>query len=326
MTAKHTTNAFRTIKPLRLRIPNLIDILFVSDAEQIAWLNQHPAVTRPIDPTRSWLHQLIDARLRTDLSVDGTPLPVFQQRTDPGRSERQKALYALFETLRGLPGNERDSIAAYLSGRKQFSEIGVIVQQWCGRLFADRYHSSKETYEAGRLLAGWASAPPWRTMRDRWSGRLAQAKAVLATAADGDVHCVHGTSIGMENLAKTVRKLRKASSNPEKLGASPDEILRECLVAPPLVLRACDGVVGAPFLDHPLTPRTLIVFLVARAFAKSGDLDVPFLSDSWSACPARRVIPEMLSAAWKAAHHHDAEVERLLSINSWSRLWHRGVS
>jgi len=31
----------------------LIDIVLVSDAEQIAWLNEHPAVARSIDPTRS---------------------------------------------------------------------------------------------------------------------------------------------------------------------------------------------------------------------------------------------------------------------------------
>ena len=81
MTAKHTTNAFRAIKPLRLRIPKLVDILLVSDADQIAWLNEHPAVSRPIDPTRSWLHRFLDARLRTDLSLDGKPLPVFQPRS-----------------------------------------------------------------------------------------------------------------------------------------------------------------------------------------------------------------------------------------------------
>jgi hypothetical protein len=326
VSARHTTNAFRTIKPLRLRIPNVVDIVLVSDAEQIAWLNQHPAVSRPIDPTRSWLHRLLDRRSRTDLSVDGKPLPMFQPRSDERRSERQKALYAAFETLRGLPGDERDLIADYLSGRKQLAEIGVVVQQWCGRLFSDRYRSTHETYEAGRLLAGWASAPPWRTIKDRLDGTLARAKAVLATAAGNDLHCVHGTSIGMENVARTIRKLRKASLHPEKQQILPDDILRECLVAPPLVLRGCDDVVGAPFLDHPLTQRSLIVFLVARAFAASGDIDIAFLSDSWSACPARRVVPEMLRTAWRTAHHHPAEVDHLPSVNNWSRLWHRAVS
>jgi hypothetical protein len=326
MTQKHTTNAFRMIKPLRLNIPKVIDLVLVSDAEQIAWLNQHPAISRPIDPSRSWLHRILDRRLGLDLAFDGEPLPVFQQRADERRSERQKLLYAAFEALRGLPGEEVDLIADEVSGRKSLPEIGVVVQQWCGRLFTDRYRSTQETYDAGRLIAGWASAPPWRTIRDRWSGKLAQAQSVLATAAGNDRHCVHGTSIGMENVARTVRKMRNVSANPDKKPASSDEMLRECLVAPPAVLRGCDAVVGAPFLDTPLTPRSLIVLLVARAYAATGDLDVAFLSDSWSACPARRVIPEMLRIAWRTAHRRDSEVERLLSVNNWSRLWHRAVS
>jgi hypothetical protein len=325
MTVK-PTHAFRTIRPLRLRIRNLIDIVFVSDSKQIAWLNQHPAVTRPTDPSRSWLHRILDRRLRLDLRIDGKPLPVFQPRSDERRAERQKALYAAFETLHGLPGDERDLIADYLSGDKHLPEIGLVVQQWCGRLFSDRYRSTHDTYAAGRLLAGWASAPPWRTITDRLSGKLAYAKAVLAAAAGNDPHCVHGTSIGMENVARTVCKLRKASLQVDRQTTAPADIVRECLVAPKLVLRGCDDVVGAPFLGHPLTQRSLIVFLVARAFAASGDIDVAFLADSWSACPARRVIPEMLCTAWRTAHHHDPEVKRLLSINSWSRLWHRAVS
>jgi hypothetical protein len=91
-------------------------------------------------------------------------------------------------------------------------------------------------------------------------------------------------------------------------------------------LRGCSDVVVAPFLDRPLTPQSLVVFLVARAYATSGDLDVAFSSNTWSACPARHVIPDMLRVVWRAAHHDEAEVKRLLSINSWSRLWHRAVS
>lgn len=302
MTPEPMTNAFRTNQPIRLRIPKLIDLVFVSDAEQIAWLNQHPAISRPIDPARSWLHRILDGRLRNDLGWNDRPLPVFQARGDERRSERQKLLYAAFETLRGLPGEEVDLIARYLAGETPASDIGAVVQQWCGRLFADRYRSTPETYAAGRLIAQWPSAPPWRALRDRLTGKLARAKSVLAAAAGSDPHCIHGTSIGMENVVRTLRKLRKASANPQTQGATPDEILRECMAAPPAVLRGCDAVVGASFLDTPLTPQSLIVFLVARAFDATGDLDVAFLSDSWSACPARRVIPEMLRNAWRTAH------------------------
>ena len=326
MSPKHTTSAFHTAKPIRIRIPKLLDILLVTDPEQIVWLNQHPNLTRPIDPSRSWLHRILDGRLRGDLSLDGQPLPVFESRDDPRRAQRQKELFAAFEGLRGLPGAERDVIVDYISGHAQLPEIGVVVQQWCGRLFSERYRSTEETYTAGRLFASWPSSPPWRTLRDRLSGRLARAKAVLGTAAENDVHCVHGTSVGMENIARSVRKLRKAAHQADTRTLSADEIVRECLSVPPALVRGCSGVVAAPFLDRPLSDRTLVVFLLGRAFAETGDLDVAFLSDTWSACPARVVIPEMLRAVWRAAQHDEAEAKRLLSIDTWSRLWHRAVS
>jgi hypothetical protein len=321
------TNSFVTTKPIRLRIPNFIDVLVVSDPEQIQWLNQHESVTRPLNPSASWLHRFIEQRLGTDLAFGGKPLPVFLPRTDAARAERQKKLDDVLEDLRGAPGQERDEIAAYVSGEKDSDEIGVLVQQWCGRLFLAHYRAARETYEAGRLLASWPSAPPWRTWRDRMNGRLAQAKSLLAEAAEGDLHCIHATSIGMENVARSVRRLRKAAQQANKQTLSPDDILRDCLVAPPAVVRGCSGEVHAPFLAQPLTKQTVVVFLVARAYAISGDLDVAFLSDGWSGCPAHRVIPEMLRAVWHSAHHDEADDKRLLStINNWSRLWSRAVS
>ena len=315
------------MKPIRVRLFDLFDVLVVSDADQIQWLNQHEHVTRPIDPARSALHRFIDRRLREDLGFQGEVLPVFKPKADPHRAARQKLLDDQLQGLRGLPGDERDRIADYVSGHNTVAEIGPVVQQWCGQLFFGRYKSTAETYEAGKLLSGWPSAPPWKTWKDRLTGKLERAKALLATAAEGDLHCVHATSIGMENVARTVRNLRKAAANSEKQLLSPDDILRECLAVPPVVLRGCSAEVSPPFLDRPLSPRSLIVFLVGRAYATSGDLDVAFLADSWSACPARRVIPEMLRSVWHAAHHDEAEAKRLMStINSWSRLWHRAVS
>ena len=65
----------------------------------------------------------------------------------------------------------------------------------------------------------------------------------------------------------------------------------------------------------------LIVFLVAKSFATSGDLDDAFLGESWSACPARDVIPEMLRAVWYAAHREETKDEVVLEkINTWSRI------
>lgn len=321
-----TTQApFKNLAPIRLRIPRLLDVVLISEPDQIAWLNQHADVTRSIDASASLLHRVLDQRLRVDLGFAGGLLPVFRPRTDAMRAQTQKQLDARLENLRGAPGPDADEIGAYVSGEKDSDEIGVTVQHWCGRLFFPHYRATLESYEAGRLLARWASAPPWRTFLDRRSGRLERAKNMVSSQAQGDLHCIHGTTIGMENVARSVRKLRAAAQSHDKKRLSPDEILRHCLVAPPAVLRTCTREVVAPFLTDPLTKQSVVVFLVARAYRATGDLDVAFLGESWSACPARRVIPEMLRAVWHAAHHDEADEAKSL-INTWTRRLHRAVS
>ena len=313
---------------MRLRLFNFIDILLVSDPEQIKWLNQQVDVVRPLDPEVSWLHRFIDQRLRFDLAFEGAPLPVFQPRADAARQKTQQKLLDQFENARGLPGKEREEIAAYVSGKSGSGEIGEVVQRWCGRLFFATYRNDKETYEAGRKIAGWPSLPPWRALAERADGRLARAKRILSNAAQGDRHCIHATSIGMENIVRTLRKLRKAAEHPVKRSLSPDDALRECLHAPPAVLRGCAHDLSAPFLARTLTQRSVIVFLLGRAYARSGDLDVAFLADGWSACPAHVVIPELLRAVWHSAHHDEpiAEKHLLDRINGWGRIFTRAVA
>lgn len=77
--------------------------------------------------------------------------------------------------------------------------------------------------------------------------------------------------------------------------------MRQCLVVPPVLIRGCEREVSAPFLRKPLQSRTLVFFLLARAYHKSADLDLAFLDGTWSACPARHVVPEMLRSVWKSA-------------------------
>lgn len=314
-------------KPVRIRVGRLIDLLLVSDPEQIQWLNAHASVDRALDPEASLLHRIVDRRLRVDMGFAAKLLPIFLGRKAPERAERQRALEQRLENLRGAPGPERDQLAGYVSGEAHVDEIGTVVQQWCGRLFFPDYQASRETYAAGRKLAGWPTTLPLRAFLDRESGRLEHAKDLLAAAANQDLHCIHGTSIGMENVARSVRKLRRAAHRGDQQAMSPDEILRHCLTAPPAVLRGCTTDLTAPFLTQPLTPRTLIVFLVARAYQTSGDLDVAFLRDGWSRCPAHDVIPEMLRALWHTAHHDEREPQRLIAkINVFSRLVSRAVS
>jgi len=309
------------VKPIRIRLGKLLDVLLVHDPEQIRWLNQHPDVEREIDPSTSWLHRFIDKRLKLDLAFGGKPLPVFASKKNLERAATQRRLHDRLEDLRGLPGDEREQITNYISGKDTTEDIGVIVQQWCGRLFSSHYRSTKELYEAGKKLAEWPITLPLLALIEKKTGRFDAAKQAIADVADNDIHCIHATSIGMHNLARTVRKLRSAAHGLGATKLSPDDAIRMCLTVPPAVLRGCTQEIDAPFLASPLTQRTLIVFLVAKSFEKSGDLDDAFLGESWSACPARDVIPEMLRAVWYAAHREETKDEVVLEkINTWSRI------
>jgi hypothetical protein len=310
----------------RLRVLGLIDVVLTSDPEQIAWLNRHPDVVRPLDRDASLLHRMMHRRLALDLGFDDGVLPVFLSRADGERAARQADLAASLQEAAGAPGWERDEIAGHIAGSAA-TDLGPTVQQWCGRLFDKHYRSTPESYRAGRLLAEWPAAPPWRALAARLSGRLARAKGVVADAAGGDPHCIHATSIGMENIARTVREMQRAAQLPELENASANRVLARCLKAPVAVLRGCRARVEAPFLARPLTRRSLVVFLVARAYARSGDMDVAFLAGGWSACPARHVVPEMLREAWytarQGAPRESGWAER---VKPWGRVLLRAVS
>lgn len=307
--------------PIRIKLGNVLDVLVVHDPKQIHWLNQHPDVERELDPAASFLHRIIDKRFKLDMAFGDKVMPVFRSRKDKKREEQQDRLHERLEDLRGAPGEDRDRITDYVSNKDTAEDIGVIMQQWCGRLFSSHYRSSKEVYDAGKMLAEWPVTLPLRAFIQKHTGKLDTAKKTLSDVADNDIHCIHATSIGMNNLVRTVRKMRGAAHAIGATKLSPDEVLRTCLTVPPAVLRGCSAEIDAPFLSKPLSSKTLIVFLVAKSFATSGDLDDAFLGEQWSACPARDVIPEMLRAVWYAAHREETSEEVVLEkINTWSRF------
>jgi len=324
------SSEWRYARPLRLHVPKVLDIVWVAEPDHIRWLNQHPQIQRPLDPRASWLHRILARRASGELTFDGASLPQFHARDDAERADRQRKLEQQFESARVHGSPERDEIAAYISDHRASDEIGVSVQQWCGRLFFSDYRATSGSYEAGKLVAEWPERSPLRNWLDRLSGRLERSKHALDAAARHDLYCVHGTSHGMRQVTRTVRALRtlrKSAQAPGRVELPPSEALRQCLAAPSVVLRGCARDIAAPFLERPLTTRSLVVFLLDRAFQSSGDLDIAFLADTWSRCPAHRVVPAMLRSVWYAAHQEEADQRRLqLAIHSWSRIWQRSVS
>lgn len=307
---------------MRLAFPLLFDILIVDDPDQIRWLNEHPDVLRPPDESGSFLLRLVNQLTVVAMSFEGQVLPVFLRRQDPGRARKQRELADALDEPTRVVNAETTWLGTYVAGYDSSKgeetsksdasgdpddTVGIYVQQWCGRLFDPRYIATPETYAAGRRVARFPTEPPWRKLGKRAKAQFASAKRTLADAADNDIHAIHATSIGMENIARSVRRMRSLAKRAGVTGRTAEEAMRQCLIVPPVLLRGCEREVQAPFLRVPLNRRSLVVFLLARAYDKSGDLTLAFLGDTWSACPAQHIVPHMLRAVWKSAIEVEAK-------------------
>lgn len=306
---------------MRLRFPVLFDILVVDDPDDIRWLNQHPDLQRPPDETAGPLQWLLNKMTVHALEFEGARLPVFLSREDAVRARKQRELTDALDEPERAPASDATWLGAYVAGYSVDAEgqvvqtdppdqeplVGVYVQQWCGRLFDRRYRSSIATYEAGRVVARWPTELPWRKLKATTRQQFEHAKRDVAQAAGRNIHAIHATTIGMENITRSVRRMRALAKRSGVNARTPEEAMRQCLVVPPLLLRGCEREVRAPFLKKPLSRRSVVIFLLARAYDKSGDLELAFLGDTWSACPAQHVVPHMLRGVWQAARELEAK-------------------
>src|SRR6187402_1397890 len=213
---------------MRLAIPFLFDILLVDDPDQIRWLNEHPDVLRPPEDSGGFLLRLVNQLTVAAMGFDGQILPVFLRRDDPSRARKQRELADALDEPTRVVGADTTWLGTYVAGyassetegasKSQASGdpeqmVGVYVQQWCGRLFAPRYIATLATYAAGRRVAHFPTEPPWRKLGKRAKEEFAAAKRTLADAAGNDIHAIHATSIGMENITRSVRRMRSLAKH-----------------------------------------------------------------------------------------------------------------
>jgi hypothetical protein len=299
----------------RIHLGNLVDVLLVDAPHQMRWLNEHPLITRTLSPSSGLLQQLLNQRTAIDLRFRAGVIPAFTLRPSVARGARQRELAAHFETLQGMPGPETQRLASYVASASDF-EIGPTVQQWCGRSFRADYQATSETYRAGDLIAAYPSdflrAPFWK-----WTGKLTRARELIDAAAGGDVHCIHATTVAMKNIVKTLPRMRELARSTQTRDLSAGSAVAKCLAAPRVLLRGCRGRLDVPFSKEPLTERTLVLFQLDPMFTTSADLNVAFTAAGWSACPAQRLVTEMLELVWNVAHGRvDAAVEAVTSCRN----------
>ena len=178
---------------------------------------------------------------------------------------------------------------------------GSIGQVSIGRLFAAEFRATDETWQAARLLDEAArTLNPIRRLIWAFTGRVNDARRLLARPFAGDPAALHGVAIAVHNLVVSFERMRALAAGPGGLARhTPAEAASICLAAPPRVLRYA----AAPGANAHATFRagTLVLFKLEAARARTLAHDVAFLSTTWSRCPAHAWVPALLETAWQRA-------------------------
>jgi hypothetical protein len=193
---------------------------------------------------------------------------------------------------------ELESLAAFVRGEGATKDCVLLVQQVVGRLFASEFTATPASWSAALVLD---KAP--RTMNPillAWwalTGRVQQAKRLLAGMVGGDLAAVHAIGVAIHNIVSGVNRMRQLYS--ESPALSPGEAGSRCLVAPSTVIRQPTSSDNST--QSELKPATLVLLSLRTANDKTPSRDVAFLRDTWSRCPAEQWVPALLEGIWRRA-------------------------
>ncbi|MGF7213668.1 hypothetical protein GGE65_008314 [Skermanella aerolata] len=289
----------------QIRIPGLVDLRRIKEPGAIRNLAKDSRLDREFAPVGPVLNRLIVRRIRDTLQLDGKPLPTIAPRKAPGRAEAQAQLEAemskRLEASAPCAQDHLDALADHALGRRPAEELGPVVQEVLGRLFADKYRATSETWEAARLLdQAVRSFNPIRRLVWRITGRVERARRLLAEGVGGDRAALHTTGIAVHNIVSALERMRDLAAHPrafERIDAA--QAVSRCLVAPETVLRQAAGM--GTTTEASFQPGTLVTFSLEEAWSRSLSSDIAFMTDGWSRCPAHAWVPALLAATWDRA-------------------------
>ena len=289
---------------MRLHIPALLDLLIVSDPDRIADLANDARLDRKYG-RGPLFNRLITSRMRSALSLRGSPLPPVAPRGPTRPLPEQAALEARLNALatalynQGEPSVE--GLARYVRGQGPASSIGPLAQEAVGRLFRPDYKGDAASWAAAQvldqaprsfnlpLLIWWAA-----------TGAVARARGLLAQKVGGDPSGVHGTGVAIHNLVTGFSRMRALWANPAiRKRLTPEAATAQCLVAPEQVLRQPTEA-GVSLADE-YSPGTLILLQLDAAHTRAPSSNLAFMTQNWARCPAHAWAPALLAAVWRAA-------------------------
>ncbi len=286
----------------RTRIPGLIDVIKLDSPEEIDEMGQSACIDRSFEPPHPIVNGLILRHILDVLSFRGKRFPTISAKDAPGRAREQNLLWSSLSDKAALLKEGRSELlglAGWVKGTGNENELGILVQQIVGRAFNQSYTATQESWAAA-LVLGDASHSINPVMNYWWrvTGKVSRAKSLLASKVNGNLAGVHGTGIALHNVVKAFQHMRGLYIDIGlRSSLSPEDVSRQCLFAPAVVLRQATGdgeIAGCPFSEGSL-------FIVALADAQKHheSEDVVFLNNSWSRCPGEQWVPALLEGVWR---------------------------
>jgi hypothetical protein len=288
----------------RKYFPGIIDILEVTDAADIRTISNDSRFDRDFighGPVRNVL------RLRKMLrifSLNGRVFQPFLPRTNPGRAAAQDELWLRLNVKAAevkLGPAELEPLAEWVRGIGTAEKLDLLVQQSIGRLFVKTFTATEESVAAARLVleAARSSNVP-RMLGWRISGRLEQAKTLLASMVNGDLVAVIAMITARQLIVDGLHKMRRLAADPAlRSSITTDAAVDECLFTVTNVVRQAktSGEVGG----CPFRRGSLFILELGSASKGAANRDLVFLSQSWSRCPAEKWVPALLEGVWRCA-------------------------
>jgi hypothetical protein len=288
----------------RLRIPGIVNIFTVSDAVEIKALADDQRLDRKFDLHTCPFNWLLLKRSLMVLSVAGRRFPTMTARDSASRQSDQEQLWnRLNERVAAISAGseELEPIAQWIRDEGPESNIGILVQQLLGPLFAANFVATAQTWAAAEVLV---TAPrSWKVPTLLWwiaSGKVKRSKRLLAGMVGGDLSAVNAVGIAAHNVVKGMHHMRLLYADLRvRSSLTAEAAAQQCLFAPLSLYR--QATAGGQLAGCPFPRNSLFVFEIGKASRQDDGAPLVFMEETWSRCPAAQWVPAMFEGVWRRA-------------------------
>ena len=226
----------------RTYFPGITDIVVVTDPAEIRTISNDSRFDRDFiarGPVRNV--QLLRKLLRI-FSLNGRLFSIILPRANPSRAAAQEELWSRLnikaDEVKHGPA-ELEPLAEWVRGIGTEDKVDLLVQQSIGRLFVETFTATEESWAAAcTVLEAASSSNVLRMLGWHISGRLARAKALLASMVNGDLSAVNGIGVALHHIVDGLNKMRQLAADPAlRSSITTEAAVDECLFAPTAVVR-----------------------------------------------------------------------------------------